>query len=111
MGALRQSHSCLLRPGKRASQECKLTSLGGYGVFSSAPIKAHSRKRSMFEQTDMNSLLSRMHCSRLGHNPIGMSGRSWEREVWKENLRLGRGSRWPGDARRWVILPRVWRER
>lgn len=65
-------------------------------------IKAHSRKGSMCGQMHRNSLLSRMQCGHWGHSLKGMEaaekGGSWEREVWKENLRLRRGSHWPGDG-------------
>lgn len=65
-------------------------------------IKAHSRKGSMCGQVHRNSLLSRMQYGHGGHSLMGMEavekGGSWERGVWKENLRLRRGSHWPGDG-------------
>lgn len=58
--------------------------------------KAHSRKKGVFEQTHVNSLLGRMHCSRLGHNPIGMSGR----QLGKRSLE-GKAETWERKSLAW----------
>lgn len=62
-------------------------------------IKACTGKSSMFGHfLNMNSLSNKMHLSHLEHIHMDMPRRQLEREIWKENMRLKRGSYWAGDV-------------